>query len=246
MGLLPLERRGAITKNLAGYVVVRNDYPQMGEIIFYKVNIEAETKLLGPSGVMEALEKDPDFRTLRTLLRTPRVGDNILYRVGEHDVYFIPVYTAGAGGVITEIGKIACVGAAFTGKTYVGLGDTAEDAFESFLARLAGVEAPPKKEREKGIAERKIDIIKPFKESNLPLVEPTKMYPDIFFLEGEVSYRSVEQWNATRSVINTFIENWCLKVSKVLMWSEASKVNFGVLVNVNGVIELHYISVLLE
>ena len=65
---------------------------------FYEVPLDSETKLLGPSSVREALDKDPDFAQLKTLLRNPRIGDNILYQVGEHDTYFIPVYTAGAGG----------------------------------------------------------------------------------------------------------------------------------------------------
>ncbi len=112
-------------------------------MVFYEVSLEAETKLLGPTGVLEALEKNSDFAQLKTLLRSPRIGDNILYRVGDHDVYFIPVYTAMAGGVVTEQAVIASVGAAFTGEYFVGLGDTAEDAFEAYLSQLAGVAKPP-------------------------------------------------------------------------------------------------------
>ena len=62
-----------------------------------------------------------------------------LYRVGEQDTYFIPVYTAGAGGVVAQLGTIAAVGAAFTGEYYVGLGDTQEKAFEAYLQKLSGV-----------------------------------------------------------------------------------------------------------
>src|SRR3989304_4656890 len=112
VGLLSLELRGAAGRNLAGYMVVRNDPPHFGEMTFYAVSLESPIKLLGPTGVREALERNPDFATLRTLLRTPRVGDNILYRVGDHDVYFLPVYTASGGGVVTQIGTIAAVGAA--------------------------------------------------------------------------------------------------------------------------------------
>jgi hypothetical protein len=99
---------------------------------------------------LEALEKNPAFAQLKTLLRTPRIGNIILYRMGEYDVYFIPVYTSTAGGVVTEIGVIACVGAAFTGEYYVGLGSTPEEAFASFLNQLAGTakgEEPAKAEK---------------------------------------------------------------------------------------------------
>ncbi len=77
VGLLSLELRGAGGRNLAGYMVVRNDYEHFGEMIFYKVDIESPTKLLGPTAVLEALEKNPDFAKLKTLLREPRIGDTI-------------------------------------------------------------------------------------------------------------------------------------------------------------------------
>ena len=140
LGLLSLQLRGSPGQNLAGYMIVRNDYPNLGEMIFYEVSLTAETKLLGPTAVLEALERNPQFATLRTLLREPRVGDNILYRIGEHDVYFIPVYTAGAGGVVTQLGTIAAIGAAFTGEYFIGFGETAEEAFTEFLLELSGIE----------------------------------------------------------------------------------------------------------
>jgi hypothetical protein len=116
-------------------------------MIFYEGPLESTTKLLGPTGTKEALEKNSEFAQLKTLLREPRLGDNILYRIGDLDVYFIPVYTAGPGGVVTEMGIIACVGATFTGDYNVGLGSNAEEAFEDYLAQLVGisevVEQPP-------------------------------------------------------------------------------------------------------
>ena len=63
----------------------------------------------------------------------------IFYIVGDHDVYFIPVYTAGAGGVVAQLGTIAAVGAAFNGEYFVGLGDTQEQAFEAYLKKVSGV-----------------------------------------------------------------------------------------------------------
>jgi hypothetical protein len=142
IGLLSLELKGARGRNLAGYMVVRNDIPYTGDMIFYQVSFESDTKLLGPTGTKEALEKNSEFAQLKTLLREPRIGDNILYRIGDHDVYFIPVYTAGHGGVVTEMGVVACIGAAFTGNYFVGLGNNAEEAFIDYLAQFAGVSEP--------------------------------------------------------------------------------------------------------
>jgi len=142
VGLLSLELRGAAGRNLAGYMIVRNEYDHFGEMDFYTIDIKSTIKLLGPTGVREALERNPDFATLRTLLRAPRVGDNIIYRIGDYDVYFIPVYTAKAGGVVAEMGTIAAIGATFTGQYYVGLGDTVHEAFRSFLNTLPGAISP--------------------------------------------------------------------------------------------------------
>ncbi len=138
LGLLSLELRGAGGRNLAGYMVVRNDIGHLGEMIFYEVPLESATKLLGPTAVVEALEKNQEFSTLKTLLRNPRLGDNILYRVGDFDVYFIPVYTAGSGGVVAELATVAAVGATFSGQYYVGLGDNAQTAVQHMLERIAG------------------------------------------------------------------------------------------------------------
>jgi uncharacterized membrane protein (UPF0182 family) len=140
IGLISLELRGARGRNLAGYMIVRNDVPHLGELIFYEVPLDSETKLLGPTGALEALEKNSEFAQLRTLLRTPRIGNIIYYRLGDYDVYFIPVYTSTAGGVVTETGVIACVGAAFAGEYHVGLGQNAGDALVSFVEQLTGIE----------------------------------------------------------------------------------------------------------
>ena len=140
LGLLSLELRGSQGRNLAGYMVVENDLTNLGNLQFYEVPLNSTTKLIGPTAVREALDRDPEFAQLKTLLRNPRIGDNILYRVGDHDIYFIPVYTAGAGGVVAQLGTIAvAVGAAFNGEYFVGLGDTQEEAFEAYLKKVSGV-----------------------------------------------------------------------------------------------------------
>ena len=139
LGLLSLELKGSQGRNLAGFMVVENDLSNLGDMHFYEVPLNSTTKLIGPTAVDEALNKDPDFAQLKTLLRTPRIGDNILYKIGDHDVYFIPIYTSGAGGAVSQLGTIAAVGAAFNGEYFVGLGDTQEEAFEAYLKKVSGV-----------------------------------------------------------------------------------------------------------
>jgi hypothetical protein len=244
VGILSLELRGARGRNLAGYMVVRNDYPHLGEMIFYQVPLGSEIKLLGPSAVLEALERDPDFATLRTLLRSPRVGDNILYRVGDFDVYFIPVYTAGAGGVVTQLGTIAAVGAVFTGEYYVGLGQTVEEAFTNLLTKFAG-EAPPPPEPAIGVQERVAVLAERFREAGLKVVEPTSVNPDLAFLEGNATFTRKAERDEAMELVDRFISEWVepYGAGRVLMWWEDNTILFGVMVRVEGVVELHYIAI---
>jgi hypothetical protein len=240
LGLLSLELRGARGRNLAGYMVVQNDYDSLGRTVFYKVPLESKAKLLGPSGALEALEKNPSFVQLRTLLRSPRVGNVILYRIGSHDVYFIPIYTAGAGGVVTELGAIAAVGASFTGEYYVGLGSTPEEAFSEYLRQFHGAERPPiAREPEARIA----SILRFFEGMGMKVVRPTAIYPDVSFNEGNATYLHEGGWNSTEALLKGFVEDWGRGSEKVLMWREGNRVNLGFLIQVRGVVELHYVSI---
>ncbi len=242
VGLLSLELRGAAGRNLAGYMVVRNDYPYLGEMIFYQVPLDSATKLLGPSAVIEALDRNPVFAQLKTLLRDPRIGDNILYRVGDHDVYFIPVYTAGTGGVVSQIGTVAAVGASFTGEYYVGLGSNAEEAFTAYLASLGGVAAPPAVGKE----QRLEILVSLFNSQGIEVLIPTAINPYVTFNEGTVTYISEDQRADAEALLISFIETWAKRTGRVLQWTEGANVNFGVLLNVDGIIELRFITISLE
>ncbi len=243
IGLLSLELRGALGENLAGYMVVRNDYPHTGEMFFYQVPLQAETKLLGPTAVNEALARNPDFAQLETLLRNPRIGNQIFYRIGDYDVFFIPVYTAPGGGVVTQLGTIATVGADFAGEYYVGLGSTPEESFRTFLAKTAGIEVPPPSpvlSEEERIA----NMIDVFEKAGLRVLTPTDINADVSFIEGTAKYLSDEDWVNVQSLLESFLElSDGYDVSRVFMWKEDGKVNFGVIVSVEGVLELHYITV---
>ncbi len=244
IGLLSLELRGSQGRNLAGYMVVQNDLPNLGHMQFYEVPIESETKLLGPTSVREALDRDPDFAQLKTLLRNPRIGDNILYRVGEHDTYFIPVYTAGAGGVVAQLGTIAAVGAAFTGEYYVGLGDTQESAFEAYLQKLSGVSTSAITTVGGVVLDkpgRISTIMSIFEENNIRVTTPTSIQIPLSFSVGDIAFYSQSDLEATKELLTQLINESGGK--RVLMWEEGNTLNFGYLKVVDNVTELHYVSI---
>ena len=247
VGLLSLELRGSQGRNLAGYMVVENDTPNLGKMQFYEVPIDSDTKLLGPTSVREALDRDPDFAQLKTLLRNPRIGDNILYRVGEHDTYFIPVYTAGAGGVVAQLGTIAAVGAAFTGEYYVGLGDTQESAFEAYLQKLSGV-VTTSSVTSGGVSmimdktAREDAIMSVFEEKEIRLTTPTSIQIPLSFSIGDIAFYSKADLESTTELITKFIGEAGVG-KRILMWEVDDTINFGYLKIVDNVTELHYIAI---
>ena len=247
LGLLSLELRGSQGRNLAGFMIVQNDMPNLGKMQFYEIPLNSSTKLIGPTAVREALDRDPDFAQLKTLLRNPRVGDNILYRVGDHDTYFIPVYTAGAGGVVAQLGTIAAVGAAFTGEYHVGLGDTQEEAFEAYLEKLSGV-APTASVTAGGTVfdrDERVRIVRSlFTESGLDIAEPASIQIPITFVQAEAFFYTDTQRDETEDLIDEFISDYVKpRASRVFLWETEDTLNFGTILTRDGVLEMHYIAV---
>ena len=249
IGLLSLELRGSQGRNLAGYMIVENDLSNLGDMQFYEIPLNSTTKLIGPTAVREALDRDPDFAQLKTLLRNPRIGDNILYRVGEQDIYFIPVYTAGAGGVVAQLGTIAAVGAAFTGEYYVGLGDTQEEAFEAYLQKLSGVASSTPSANGDVIFEldrtARIDkITSLLEELELEILTPSAIQVPLSFEEGKIAFFSQAELEDTEKLITEFLDDFVIpRTERIFMWEENNILNLGTIVIVDGIPEMHYISI---
>jgi len=247
LGLLSLELRGSQGRNLAGYMVVENDLSTLGNLQFYEVPLNSTTKLIGPTAVREALDRDPDFAQLKTLLRNPRIGDNILYRVGDHDVYFITVYTAGAGGVVAQIGTIAAVGAAFNGEYFIGLGETQEKAFEAYLKKVSGVVSTVSLDEDivELVKSDRIDIIKSvFEENDIIISEPTSVQVPLSFNEGQLFFFTENDRADAEEFISRFIDDFVKPRSdRVFMWQEETDLNIGTIFVKDGIPEMHYISI---
>ena len=248
LGLLSLELRGSQGRNLAGYMIVENDLDKLGNMQFYEVPLDSDTKLIGPTAVREALDRDPEFAQLKTLLRNPRIGDNILYRVGDHDVYFIPVYTAGAGGVVAQLGTIAAVGAAFNGEYFVGLGQTQEEAFEAYLKKVSGVASTTTTADDdyvELVRSDRIDIIKSVFETNgISVSEPTSIQIPLSFNEGDLFFFTESDRADAEEFLSEFIDDFVKPRSdRVFMWQEDTNLNIGTVFVKDGLPEIHYVSI---
>ena len=75
---------------------------------------------------------------------------------------------------------------------------------------------------------------------------PEALNPTVSYNEGMTDYVSVDQWNQTRQIVEDFISDWVIETDKILMWREGSNINFGVLISIDGITELHYVTVNLE
>ncbi|MDE1764286.1 MAG: UPF0182 family protein [Thaumarchaeota archaeon] len=244
LGLLSLELRGSAGKNLAGFMTVQNDMANLGKMQFYQVPLNSSTKLLGPSSVSEALDKDSDFRQLKTLLQSPSYGDNILYRIGNQDVYFIPVYTSGTGGVVTQLGTIAAVGAAFDGEYFVGLGGTPQQAFAAYLAKLSGVEPSSVTTALTLDESSRISAIKSIlQDDKLTIVTPIAVQLPLTFEEGNMTFQQQSDLVNVKSLISDFVKNFVQPNGRIIMWQNNNTVNLGAITIVNSVPELHYVSI---
>lgn len=244
VGILSLELRGSQGRNLAGYMIVQNDVPNFGKMQFYQVPLDSKTKLLGPTAVQEALARESDFAQLQTLLRTPRVGDNILYKIGDQDVYFIPVYTAGSGGVVTQLGTIAAVGAAFDGEYFVGLGSTPQQAFATYLAKVSGV-APDNITAALQLDETsRVSTIKTIlADQKITVLTPIAIQFPLTFEEGKVSFTQPSDLDKTKSLISEFVKDFVQPKDRVLFWQDNGTVKIGAVSVEDSVPELHYITI---
>jgi len=242
VGLISLELRGAKGLNLAGYAVVRNDYPHTGEMYFYKVPLDSPTKLLGPSAALQALQRDPDFRTLSTLLASPRIGETIFYEVNNHPLYVVPVYTAREGeGVVTQIGTIAVVGAAFTGLYYVGLGNTVEEAFRNYLLRIAGVQAAPTPVLTR---EQRLNNLKNLlTELGLTGEMAEQINANIVYKHSKLNYTTEQDFETVKKVFREFIESWKKDDAIIVYWVSGDSLYVGAVYVQSGVVVLRYVEV---
>jgi len=74
-------------------------------------------------------------------------------------------------------------------------------------------------------------------------VRPEKINAHLVFSEGKVNVKSTEDYKKVEELVQAFIKEWTGK--RVLEWVEGNVINYGVIIVENGIVELHYISIVL-
>ena len=162
VGLQLVEYQSSPGRNLAGMFIAYGS-DQLGKLNLYRIS-NSTTQLIGPSAALQAVETDDYVRTQLTLLPNYRLGNILLYLIGDHLYYFIPVYinTEVANAVITKMAFVTVVDATTGAKVAVGA-----DSAQAYYAISGGTPVIL------GSAEREKKLNSLFTDKGYSLVSPT-------------------------------------------------------------------------
>jgi hypothetical protein len=248
IGLQPLQLNQPQSSNLVGYVAVQNDLENLGNMTFYSMPTDSLVKFIEPASAKTTLTGSPEYKEAKKALfgdTNPPIGEISLYKVGDYEVYFIPVFADASG---KQTGIIGAVGASSTTGTYhVGLGDTPAQAFENYLQKLSGLAPlgqPPARNQTTPDSQSRIqDLEEVFTDAGLTVIRPTAISAPVEFREAQAAYRADSDLAQAQSAIHDFIQEFAPQGTRVYEWQKDATVNFGVLHEVGGIVENHYISI---
>ena len=127
----------------------------------------------------------------------------------------------------------------------MGLGETQEQAFEAYLQKLSGI-VPTSRNGDATVQldkdERIAKVLAIFEDKGLVMIKPTSIQIPISFLEGEIVFYTESDLEDTERVITDFVENMVVS-PRIMMWEDESTIYLGTVKVVDGIAELHYISV---
>ena len=235
VGLQLVEYQASPGRNLAGmYIAYGTD--QLGRLNLYRIS-NSTTQLIGPSAALQAVETDDYVRQQLTLLPNYRLGNILLYLIGDHLYYFIPVYinTQVENAVITKMAFVTVVDATTGARVAVGA-----DSSQAYYAISGGIPTIL------GSAERvkKLNLL--FTDKGYSLVNPSSISANVEIRIANITYTDETQWASVNATVNNFITSYGQKygVTEVYYWTEPNgDLSFGVLVSNGGVVKLYYITV---
>ena len=270
MAIQPLQfaqSKDVTSNSLAGYMVVQNGLQDLGKMTFYNTSPpwNSSAKLLGPSEAQNIVEKSKDYTDIKTLNRnSPLSGDNVLYSVGNYTVYFNALFVN--NGAHKQVAAIAVAGSGpATGLPQVGIGETPSEAFKNYLQKVSGI-SPLSGSAQQQPSSMQIptsgsnqttstnplrtirieQLEKIFADAKLNVVRPTAIAAPVEFREATATFKADSDLENVQSSIQEFVNKFASPGGQIYEWQKSTAVNFGVLKQVNGVVENHYISIELE
>lgn len=241
VGLQTLKLKEPQSNSLVGYMTVQNDLENLGKMTFYSIPTNSPVKFINPSNAKDTLTASTEYKEAKKA----HFGEVGLYKVGDYEVYFVPVF-ADIGG--KEAGLVGAVGAASaSGTYYVGLGNTPAQAFENYLQKLSEVVSTGQPPTSNQTALEKQSMIqnleKVFTDAGLTIIKPTAISPPVEFMEAQAAYRAQSDLPQVEAAIHGFIQEFAPQGGRIFEWQDGTAVYFGVLREVDGIVESHYISI---
>jgi hypothetical protein len=227
------------SRNLAGmYVAPSGD--DAGELYF--VDLSDQT-VIGPWTALSTVNNDPDIKSQLTLRPNIIHGNILLYSIAGRLYYVIPWYAKQANLVLPAIMTIVDAYDQKTSfytiqnpKNSTEVGEAAKYAFMK-LEKRAAEETP-----QISLEERKSNVLSLLQ--GIEVLKPVeKPRANVEFLLGSGSYSSPDQWEATSSLVKSFTSNYASKTGRAYLWMEGNTMKLGVLINAEGIVELHYIAI---
>jgi hypothetical protein len=176
-------------------------------------------------------------RTQLTLLPNYRLGNILLYLIGNHLYYFIPVYinTQVENAVITKMAFIAVVDATTGARVAVGA-----DSSQAYYAISGGTPVIL------GSAERVQKLNSLFTDKGYSLINPSQISANVEIRIANITYTDETQGTSVNATVNNFIANYCQKygATEIYYWTAPNgDINFGILVSASGIVKLYYVTV---
>jgi uncharacterized protein len=246
VGIQLLQLKDSQSSNLVGYMVVQNDLENLGKMTFYSIAADSTEKLIGPMTAKITLTGNLEYEEAKKPFEKagPLPGEKILYNVGGYDVYFVPLFINSGG---KQIAIVSAVGATSVNGTYhVGLGDTPEEAFENYLLKISGTATnqPPANNQTTLDRQSKIkNLEKFFTDAGLTVAKPDSISVQLAFKDAQVVYNTDADLVQAGTEIKGFIQEFVQEGERVIEWEEGMAVNFGILREIDGIVESHYISI---
>ncbi|MCJ7769966.1 UPF0182 family protein, partial [Candidatus Bathyarchaeota archaeon] len=229
-------------KNLAGVYVALNG-ADLGRILLLR---PGNIAIIGPQTAFDTINNFGATKSLLTLNANWISGNTLSYVINGAIYYFIPYYAQSATTlspammtVVNALTQKVGFYVIFNPQDATEVASAAQKAYQNLVGQTVEVSA----------GARKQNVLNEFAAMNYTLRTPQQLNPNVAYNEANITYLLDSDLPAVQTLINSFITRFVqpLGTSTILSWetleSGSSNLNFGVLSNNLGVVELHSIAI---
>ena len=235
-----VERLQSPGKNLAGVYVALNG-KDLGEVFLLRGE---DVTVIGPQVALDTINNFGSTKALLTLNPNWVHGNIIMYVINNTPYYYIPYY-AEATGTLSPAMMVTVD--ALSQKVGYYVITNPQDASEVGSAATASYSDLVGVQVELTAEIRRQTVIDEFdekgQERGYSVETPERINPDVERAPETVTYRTDADWPQTQSKIVSFIDEWVTPNNIKTIFrrenKEAGTIDFSVLINRMGIIELH-------